>query len=657
MEEGKVEAIKKWDPPTKVTEFRSFLGLVNYYRRFIKGYSTRASPLTDLLKKNKTWEWSSRCQEAFDDLKTTVTEEPVLALPDCTKPFEVQSDASDFAIGGVLMQEGHPIAYESRKLNESERRYTVQEKEMTTIIYCLRVWRHYLLGSHFVVRIDNIATSYFQSQKKLSPKQARWQDFLAEFDFVLEYKLGKANLIADALSRKGELSAITQAQGELLDIIREGMEHDLLAKNLVENQSPAGLLEPLPIPSHPWESVSMDFIVALPKSEGCRTIIVVVDRFSKYDTFIVTPKDCSAEETAKLFFKHVMKYWGLPQSIISDQDPRFTGKFWSGLFKLMGSALHFSTTFHPQSDGQTERVNALLELYLRHFVSANQSDWAKLLDVAQFSYNLQRSDSTNKSSFEIVMGQQLLIPQSLETSYAGNCPIAFKVAKSWNEQLDVACSYLDKAIKKMKKWADQKRKHAEYRIGDLLSKKDYGPFKVIERLGDVAYRLELPPTSKLHPVFHVTMLKKRVGDSKLIMEELLRFDEEGRMLLQPKEALDYRVITRGRKRRKVWQVLIQWGGVPRAEATWEDYEDMVSRFPQFILEGKDVLEGRGNVRPFRKVAPGQASTRPLTCLVRTTDEPPACSCCSQPACQRGYWPTPRVAQRAAQHATQRAQAS
>ncbi|XP_042974786.1 uncharacterized protein LOC122306425 [Carya illinoinensis] len=122
MEEGKVEAIRKWDPPTKVTELRSFLGLVNYYRRFIKGYSTRASPLTDLLKKNRTWEWSLRCQEAFDDLKTANTEEPVLALPDCTKPFEVQSDASDFAIWGVLMQEGHPIAYESRKLNETERR-------------------------------------------------------------------------------------------------------------------------------------------------------------------------------------------------------------------------------------------------------------------------------------------------------------------------------------------------------------------------------------------------------------------------------------------------------------------------------------------------------------------------------------------------------
>ncbi|RVW74337.1 Retrovirus-related Pol polyprotein from transposon 17.6 [Vitis vinifera] len=164
-----------WDPPTKVPQLRSFLGLVNYYRRFIKGYSARAAPLTDLLKKNKAWEWDERCQQAFENLKKAVTEELVLALPDHTKVFEVHTDASDFVIGGVLMQDRHPIAFESRKLNDTERRYTVQEKEMTAIIHCLRTWRHYLLGSHFIVKTDNVATSYFQTQKKLSPKQARWQ--------------------------------------------------------------------------------------------------------------------------------------------------------------------------------------------------------------------------------------------------------------------------------------------------------------------------------------------------------------------------------------------------------------------------------------------------------------------------------------------------
>ncbi|XP_012844529.1 PREDICTED: uncharacterized protein LOC105964566 [Erythranthe guttata] len=233
MDGAKIKAITEWEPPTKVTELRSFLGLINYYRRFIKGYSARAAPLTDLLKKNKTWEWPDSCQRAFEDLNAAVSQEPVLALPDFRKSFELHTDASDFAIGGVLMQEGHPIAFESRKLNETERRYTVQEKEMTAIIHCLRVWRHYLLGAPFVVKTDNIATSYFQTQKKLSPKQARWQDFLAEFDYVLEYKPGKANVVADALSRKAELAAISSTRRNLADMIREGLEHDPMAKELI----------------------------------------------------------------------------------------------------------------------------------------------------------------------------------------------------------------------------------------------------------------------------------------------------------------------------------------------------------------------------------------------------------------------------------------
>ncbi|KAJ4972425.1 hypothetical protein NE237_005524 [Protea cynaroides] len=133
--------------------------------RFIKGYSARAAPLTDLLKKNTAWQWSDACQNAFEELKEAVTEDPVLALPDYGKTFEVHTDASDFAIGGVLMQKGHSIAYESRKLNETERRYTVHDKEMTAVIHCLRTWRHYLLGSRFIVKTDNIATSYFSPRK------------------------------------------------------------------------------------------------------------------------------------------------------------------------------------------------------------------------------------------------------------------------------------------------------------------------------------------------------------------------------------------------------------------------------------------------------------------------------------------------------------
>ncbi|GJR39352.1 putative nucleotidyltransferase, ribonuclease H [Tanacetum coccineum] len=163
MDGAKIKDIQDWESPTKVTELRSFRGLVNYYRRFIMGYSAISSPLTDLLKKNKAWIWDEECQAAFRSLKKAFMEEPVLRLPDVTMPFKFHTDASNFAIGGVLMQDGYPIAFESRKLNETERKYTVQEKEMTTVVHCLRIWRHYLLGSRLVIKTNNIAMSYFQT--------------------------------------------------------------------------------------------------------------------------------------------------------------------------------------------------------------------------------------------------------------------------------------------------------------------------------------------------------------------------------------------------------------------------------------------------------------------------------------------------------------
>nr|XP_010315745.1 uncharacterized protein LOC101248530 [Solanum lycopersicum] len=384
MDSDKIAAINNWEAPTKVPELRSFLGLANYYRRFIFNYSAIAAPLTDLLKKDRDWNWSAACQAAFERLKLAVTEDPVLALPDFSKPFEVHTDASDFSIGGVLMQEGHPIAYESRKLNEAEQRYSAHEKEMTAVVHCLRTWRHYLLGAHFVVKTDNVVTTYFQSQKKLSAKQARWKDYLAEFDFTLEYKPGKANVVADALSRRTSLAAIvSSSSSSLVDDIKEGLQHDPIAKQLfalaqqgktkkfweedgllyttgrrvyvpkwaslrrtlmkeghdsawaghpgqkrtlallealyywprmrdgievyvrtclicqqdkVETKVPGGLLEPLPIAEKPWDSVTMDFITCLPNSEGFGTIMVVVDRFSKYATFTATTANCKAVE-------------------------------------------------------------------------------------------------------------------------------------------------------------------------------------------------------------------------------------------------------------------------------------------------------------------------------------------------------------------------
>ncbi|KAL0395393.1 UNVERIFIED_CONTAM: Transposon Ty3-I Gag-Pol polyprotein [Sesamum latifolium] len=168
----------------------------------------------------------------------------------------------------------------------------------------------------------------------------------------------------------------------------------------------------------------MDYISGLPKVGDLGSIIVVVDRLSKYATFIAAPKHVTAEGTAHLFFKHIIKYWGLPKDIVSDRDSRFTGVFWTELFKILESKLSMSSSYHPKSDGQTERFNYMLEEYLRHFVRGTQKDWVKLLDVAQLCFNAQKSSSTNKSAFEIITGQQPLLPHTLDSPQSVRSPLA-----------------------------------------------------------------------------------------------------------------------------------------------------------------------------------------------------------------------------------------
>ena len=171
-------------------------------------------------------------------------------------------------------------------------------------------------------------------------------------------------------------------------------------------------------------------------------------------------------------------------------------------------------------------MNVLLELYLRYFASTNQKDWAKLLDVVQFSYDLQMSETTNKSLFELAMGQQPLSPHTLVIGYTRRSPTAFKLAEEWHEQADIARSYLDKAAKKMKKWADMKRCHTKYKVRDTMFVKLFpqqfkllrqvhkglvrryeGPFPILGEVDKVSYKVELPPRLKIHHVFHVSYLK------------------------------------------------------------------------------------------------------------------------------------------------------
>ncbi|KAK3027012.1 hypothetical protein RJ639_041167 [Escallonia herrerae] len=225
-------------------------------------------------------------------------------------------------------------------------------------------------------------------------------------------------------------------------------------------------------------------------------------------------------KTAQLFFKYVVKYWGMPQDIVSDQDSHFTGNFWIKLFKLFGSQLSTSSSYHPESDGQTERFNSMLEEYLRHFVSATQKNWVKLLDVAQLCFNSCKSSSIEKSAFEIINGQQPLLPHTVNVSNTGKSPRAISFSKEWRQNIDLTHSYLEKAARRMKKHADKNR-HSRPSKGQIR-------------------RQGLKPKAA----------GKRVAEA----------------------ILNDRVITASRKRHQ--EYLVKWQGYMEEENTWERPADL-----------------------------------------------------------------------------------
>jgi len=236
MDDHKVKAIVDWEPPKSVPAFRSFLGLASYYRKFIKNFAKIATPLTNLLKKSAvTYEWVEACDEAFETLKGILVKAPVLELLGFDKDFEIHSDASDFAIGGVLVQEGRPVAFESKKLSEMERRWPTHEKEMWAVIHCFKTWGHYIGSKDVVVWTDNVTLKYFATQPKLSSKQMRWQDTLALFNVDIRHKPGKDNVVPNALSQKHQLRVVYVGETELQKEVRLVSRRDAFVKEARQN--------------------------------------------------------------------------------------------------------------------------------------------------------------------------------------------------------------------------------------------------------------------------------------------------------------------------------------------------------------------------------------------------------------------------------------
>ncbi|KAL0544358.1 hypothetical protein IC582_019472 [Cucumis melo] len=684
----KVEAIVNWERPISATEVRSFLGLAGYYRRFIEDFSRLALPLTALTRKNVKFEWSDKCEQSSQELKKRLVTAPILALPVTGKDY----------------------------LKEHECNYPTHDLELAVVVLALKIWRHYLFGEKCHTFTDHKSLKYIFDQKELNLRQRRWLELIKDYDCTIEYHPGKANVVADALSKKSRLpkSALcgirvallnelrgskavitTEDSGSLLaqfqvrsslvtEIVRRQLEDSNLQKKFEKSkkglevefelrtdgaivkqgrlcvpniselknaileeahssayamhpgstkmyrtlkktywwsgmkqeiveyvdrclicqqvkpvrQRPGGLLNPLPVPEWKWEHITMDFLFGLPRTSiGHDGIWVIVDRLTKTTRFIPIKMTSTLDQLARLYVDKIVSQYGVPVSIVSDRDPRFTSKFWPSLQKAMGTGLKFSTSFHPQTDGQSERTIQTLEDMLRACVLQLKGSWDTHLPLMEFAYNNNYQSSIGMAPYEALYGRPCKTPVCWN-EVGERKLVGPELVQITTNNIKLIRENLRKTQDRQKSYADKRRRNLEFQVGDQvflklspwrgvirfgikckLSPRYIGPYQITERVGPAAYRLELPiELARIHDVFHVSMLRKYIPDpSHVLQEQPIELKEDLSYVEEPVQILDRKEQVLRNKTIPLIKVL--WRHHGAEEATWELEYQMKKRYP------------------------------------------------------------------------------
>jgi hypothetical protein len=693
MDPTKVNTILDWKDPPNVKELQKFLGFANFYRRFIRDFSKITRPLNDLLKKGALWIWEDTQKTAFAQLKTTFATAPVLAFFDYNRKTMLETDASDWASGGVLSQyddEGHlrPVAYFSSKHSAQECNYEIYDKELLAIVKALEEWRPELQGtqSEFEIITDHKNLEYFTSTKALNQRQVRWSEFLSQYNFRIVYRPGSKAVRPDALSRKWEdkpdkrdtdddrvknrqrtiltpdrfdpdlLAELLQQADQDPDITMSpidlvlpdldkpidelintayarsdlaqqmitalkdpqvrrwpkafrktlrvamqdcqvhsnrvyyrdrlflppddelksqviyrthstgpgghpgrvktldlttrsywwpGMSQDienyakaceLCKRTKASRSNPPGFLKPLPVPFRAWSDISVDYITPLPDCERFgrkyKHILVVVCRLTKMRHFIPVTS-LSAEELADAFVHRVYCLHGTPDNIVSDRGTQFVAEFWKQLAQRLGVTLRHSSAFHPQTDGQTERINASIEQYLRQFMNFHQDDWVDWLPLAEFATNNVVSETTGVSPFFANYGFHPRLgteptapcPPNLSPAQKTQFYKANAVADRFDRILTQLTALAKQAAQRYENNANQSRQDApRFNVGDEVyvdtrnmktnrpmkkgDDKYAGPYPILA-VYPRACLLDLPEGMKIFPVFHHSLLRHK----------------------------------------------------------------------------------------------------------------------------------------------------
>ncbi|QRW25043.1 Retrotransposable element Tf2 protein [Rhizoctonia solani] len=351
------------------------------------------------------------------------------------------------------------------------------------------------------------------------------------------------------------------------------------------------LPQPLELPTRPWQHISYNMIVDLPKDSNNNSILVIVDSFTKYVILVECLKKLKAPALADLFLQHVWKRYGMPKKTVLDCGRVFNNKFLRALYQHLGIDPHFSLAYHLQSNGQTEQVNPTVKHFLRAYSGTNQKDWVKWLPMAEFAYNNAVHSSTGKSPFKALYGwEPSLTPSNVPTNVPEADDMVAQIEAQWQE--------IKAALRqsKTRMVAREAGEPLEFKIGEeawldarnvklktlspKLTKQRLGPFKIIEKISDQAYHLELPPTMRIHNVFYVGLLSKVRRDKKHTFENC-----PPPVTVDSEEEYKVEGITDAEERDGKWYFWVKWKGYGSKENTWEPQENLKHTCHNPYLEG------------------------------------------------------------------------
>ena len=424
-----------------------------------------------------------------------------------------------------------------------------------------------------------------------------------------EYHDGKMGGHGGVLKTQKRIADLFYWVGMLTDIRRFVASCQTCQRQKYSTLAPGGLLQRLPVSERVWEDVSMDFVEGLPRSKGLNSVMVVVDRLTKFSHFVGLSHPYKATDVVVFFIQDIVKIHGFPRTIVSDRDKIFTSLFWKELFRLSGTKLCFSTAYHPQTDGQTEVTNRGMETYLRCFAGDKPKTWASYLAWAELSYNSSHHSTLNMTPFRALYGRDLPTLIKYENGSTSNAALEEQL-KDRDATLKLLREHLHCAQQLMKQRADKSRREVELAVGELvyvklwpyrqkslarkvnekLCARFYGPFEVEARVGQVAYKLKLPSDSKIHPTFHISQLKKAVGEPLEVVPIPLQLTSEAELVVEPEGVLSTRINAQSGQE----ELLIKWKGLPSHESTWEWKSAVKEKFGGFDLEDKVNFIGASN---------------------------------------------------------------